>query len=129
MILDASFLVDLLRGDPGARAALAELEKGSEAVRIPAPALAKLAEAMARSRNPPREAARLEALLLAAGGVALTGAHALRAGRLVGEAARDGLAMDPLDAMTAAIALEEGETLVTRAREYERVEGLRVRGY
>lgn len=130
MILDATFLIDLARGDPGARAFLEEAEKGSEALRVAPPALAKLAEGIERARSRPRELARIRDLLVAGIEATFTGEHAWRAGELLAQAAREGVALDAFDAMTAAIALEEDETLVTRnARDYERIAELRLRTY
>jgi tRNA(fMet)-specific endonuclease VapC len=130
VILDAGFLVDLLRGDPGARAALEELERGSEALRVPAGALARVAEAMARSRHPPREAERLRALLSEAPSVAFDAEQALRVGRLLADAERAGEPLDVFEAMVAAAALERDETLLTRnVREFGRVPELRLRAY
>lgn len=130
MILDATFLVDLARGDPGARAFLEEAERGSEAVRVAAPALAKLGEALERSRHPPRQRERLVATLLAAPEAPFTARHAVAAGRILAEATRVEWPLDPFDAMTAAIAVVDEEALVTRnARDFERVADLRVRSY
>ena len=129
-MLDTTFLVDIVRGDPGARALLEAAEAGSEAVRIPAPALAKFWEALDRSRHPPRDVERVRAVLDAAASAPFTHAHATRAGRILGRATREGAPMDPFDAMVAAIAVEEQEALVTRnVRDFERVPDLRLRTY
>lgn len=130
MIADTSFLVDLARGDPGARAALASIEEGSEALRIPAPALAKLWEAVERSRRPPREVLALQSLLLGVPSAPFEARHAIAAGRLLGAAAARGDPLDPLDAMVAAIALVEDEALLTRSlRDFGNVADLRTRPY
>lgn len=130
MIADTTFLVDLARGDPGARAALAAIEGGSEALRVPAPALAKLWEAVARSRRPPRSEADLREFLASVPAAPFEAAHAFVAGRILGDAAAAGVPLDPFDAMVAAIALVEEEPLLTRnAREFEAVRELRVRTY
>lgn len=130
MLLDATFLVDLVRGDPAARALLDAAEEGSEAVRVPAPALAKFWEAVERSRHPPRDVERVQAVLAGAATVAFTAQHAARAGRILGRATREGVPMDPFDAMVAAVAVESGESLVTRnVRDFERVPDLRLRTY
>lgn len=130
MILDATFLIDLARGDPGARAFLEEAERGSEALRVAPSALAKLAEGVERARVRPREMVRIRELLVAGIEASFTGEHAWRAGELLARAERDGVPLDPFDAMTAAIALKEDEALVTRnARDYERIPELRLRTY
>lgn len=129
MILDTTFLVDLARGDAGARTLLATLEGGSEALRVPAPAVAKLLEAAQRSRHPPRDLERLRDLLLAVPQAPFEGPHAVACARILADASRAGAPLDPFDAMVAAVAQVEDETLVTRNRELERVDGVRVRGY
>lgn len=130
MIVDSSFLVDLARADPAARALAEEAEGGSEALRIPAPALAKFWEAVERSRRPPREVASLQAFLLGLPGIALEPSHAVRAARILAASAAEGWGLDPFDAMTAAIAVEEDEPLVTRnARDFGKVPDLRLRTY
>lgn len=130
MIADTSFLVDLARGDPGARAALAEVEEGSEGLRVPTPALAKFWEGVERSRRRPREDAALRALLLGVPSAPFEAAHALAAARILSDGAAAGAPFDPLDAMVAAIALVEEETLLTRnARDFERIADVRVRTY
>lgn len=130
MIVDASFLVDLARADPGARAFAQEVESGSEAMRLPAPALAKFWEAVERARRPPRDVAALQALLLASPGVPFEPAHAILAARFLAASAAEGWGLDPFDAMVAAIAVAEDEALVTRnVRDFERVPDLRLRTY
>lgn len=130
MILDITFLVDLVRGDPGARAFLEASEKGSEAVHVPAPTIMRFWEAVERSRHAPRDLDRVRAVLDAAPTVALTPQDAERAGRLLGTRSREGGAMDPFDAMVAAVALGLDQALVTRnVREFEGVPGLRLLAY
>lgn len=130
MILDTTFLVDLARGDAGARAVAEAADGGSEALRAPSPALAKFWEGIERSRRPPRDRAALDAFLLALPTVAFENRHAILAARLLGDAAKAGAPLDAFDAMVAAIALGEDETLLTRnARDFERVPELRLRTY
>lgn len=130
MMLDTSFLVDLARGDPGAVAYAREAEAGSEAMRIPAPALAKLWEAVERSRRPPREREALRALLLACASAPFEAPHALLAARYLAASAAEGWGLDAFDAMVAAVAVHEEEALVTRnLRDFERVPDLRLRAY
>lgn len=130
VLLDTTFLVDLIRGDPGARAFLEAAEGGSEALRVPAPALARFWEALERSRAPPRDVLRVRAVLERAASAPFTAAHAVEAGRVLARSAREGAPLDPFDAMVAAMALVDGEALVSRnAGELGRVEGLRLRAY
>jgi predicted nucleic acid-binding protein len=129
-MVDTSFLVDLARGDAGARAAAVAAEGGSEAVRVPAPAVAKFWEGVERSRRPVRDRAALEAFLLGVPTVAFEARHAIVAARLLAAAAREGAPLDPFDAMVAAMALQEDEALLTRdVRDVGGIVGLRARAY
>ncbi|HWH09080.1 MAG TPA: PIN domain-containing protein [Candidatus Thermoplasmatota archaeon] len=124
-LLSTTFLVDLLRRDAPALDLLRRLERGSSALRVPVVAFADLWEAAGRSRNPPRDMDRVEALLRGYAPAAIEARHAVRAGRL---AAQHGLPLR--DALLVALAVEEREELVTRdARRYVGVEGLRVLTY
>lgn len=124
-ILSTGFLVDLLRRDPPALDLLRRLERGSDALRVPAVAWADLWEAAARSRHPPRSMDRVEDLLRGYAHVAIEPRHAQRAGRLAGEHA-----LSLREALLVAVAVEERDELVVRdARAYERIEGLRVLAY
>lgn len=107
-LLSSGFLVDLLRRDAPALDLLRRLERGSAAIRIPASAYADLWEAAARSRSPPRDMARVGALLGGYASVAIEPRHAMRAGRL----AASGVPLR--DAFAAAVAIEEREPLVLR---------------
>ena len=87
-LLSTGFLVDVMRRDPSALDTLRALERGSAAIRIPVIAYADLWEAAGRSRHPPREMERVEALLRGYSSVAVEERHAMRAGIL---AAKHGL--------------------------------------
>lgn len=124
-LLSTGFLIDLMRRDAPALELLRRLERGSSAIRLPAVVFADLWEAAGRSRHPPRDLSRVEALLAGYAQVAVEPRHARRAGEL---AARHGFALR--EALLVAMAVEEREDLVVRdAAAYEGVEGLRVLTY
>lgn len=124
-ILSTSFLIDLMRRDPPALDLLRRLERGSAAIRVPAIAFADLWEAAGRSRQPPREMDRVQALLDGYSQVAVEPRHARRAGGIA--AAHD---LPLRDALLLAIAVEEREEVVVRdARRYANVEGVRTLTY
>lgn len=130
MIVDTTFLIDLARGDPGARAAAEQAATSSEALMLPTPALARFWEAVERSRRPIREKSLVEDLLLAQPSIAFEGEHAIVAARFLAAASASGVPLDPFDAMVAAIAHVEDAPLLTRnARDFERIPDLRVRTY
>lgn len=124
-LLSTGFLVDLMRRDAPALELLRRLERGSAALRVPAVVYADLWEAAARSRSPPRDLDRVEALLRGYASVALEPRHAMRAGRL---AARHDLSLR--QALPAAVAIEEREELVARdVRAYAEIGDLRLVTY
>ncbi|MBI4393272.1 MAG: PIN domain-containing protein [Euryarchaeota archaeon] len=130
MILDTSFVIDILRGDFAALGLLDELESGTDVLRIPTPAYFELVEGVERSRYPPREWENLRDTLDRFPSIGLESRHALRAGRISGALIRRGRRIDPVDILIAGIALEEGEAVVTRdVDDFGRVEGLGVRTY
>lgn len=114
-----------MRRDAPALELMRRLERGSAAVRVPSIVFADLWEAAERSRQPPREMDRVEALLRGYAAVPIEPKHARRAGVL---AARHGLALR--EALLVALAVEERDELVVRdARAYAGIEGLRVLTY
>lgn len=130
MILDTTFLIDLLRMDKAAHAVAARLEAGPDVPRVPAPAVYELWEGVERSKNPPRELFAVRDLLQDYTLVALEPRHAMRAGGVSGTLARRGIVLEDMDCLIAGIALEEREGVLTRnVQDFRRVEGLRVETY
>lgn len=129
-LADATFLIDILRGreravdllerleDEGdtlavATTTLAELHRGLEAVPLSAAERRRIADVVAARPLHPLDARAAE-----------------RAGRLDAELWARGEPIDPEDAAVAGIALTRDLVLVTRkAREFSRVDGLRLRTY
>ncbi len=119
-----------MRGDAPARDLLTESERKGEPLRVPAPVAFEFWEGIERSRAPTRETELVDAVLGHHQILPFTYAHARRAGRLAGSLARRGESYSALDVMIAAMAIEEGEGLVTRrARDFAAVTDLRTIGY
>lgn len=130
MLLDSSFLIDVIRGYRPALTLRDELESTSEAVRIPAPAIFELWKGAARARQPLREAEIVEETVRSYPIVELRAEHARRGGQVGGELARRGIILSDLDLVLAGMALAEDDTILTRnARDFERIPDLRVRTY
>jgi predicted nucleic acid-binding protein len=125
--LDASFLIDVLRGDRGAAAEAVVLDSESEVITIPPPALAEL----------------LDGACLA-GGTYLAKAMPLIAGRdvvpfdtecnlITGQLRPDlrarGVTWPMLDAMIASTVLRHHSILVTGIAGFSRIPGLAVGSY
>lgn len=130
MLLDTSFIIDVMRSYRPATALRDEIESSSEAVRVPAPALYELWKGVARARQPPQEAEAIEETVRSYPVVDLRSEHARRAGQIGGDLARRGIVVADMDLLLAGMALVEDDTLLTRnARDFERIPDLRVRTY
>lgn len=130
MLLDTSFLIDVMRGYRPALALRDEIDGSSEAVRIPTLAVYELWKGVARARQPPREQEAVEEAIRAFPVLDMRIEHARRAGQVAGDLARRGIVLPDADLLLAGTALEEGDEILTRnARDFERVPDLRVRTY
>ena len=130
MLLETSFLVDLLAGIPAARNLAEELDRTEVALRIPSPSAFELWVGSARSLDRSEEILRLERLLASYEVIAFDTEAARLAGELQGELSKRGKPLGTIDAQVAGIALTRGETLVTGDRRLlELGHGLRTRSY
>lgn len=127
--LDATFLVDLLRGDEKATALTKDWRDANESVSIPAPALVEVASGAAMEHS--GKAARVvESLARELMVLPLNKEAALCAGRINAELILVGEMIGLVDVMIAAITMEHSEVLVTRnLRHFERIAGLELEGY
>lgn len=130
MILDTAVLVDLLRGDAAARAAVQRLEDEGEVLWVPAPAVFELWEGIERADRPDDERVGVERVVGEYTSLAFDVRHASRAGRISGQFVRRGTMVDPVDAQIAGCALEERLPVLTRnVKHFERVAELAVETY
>jgi predicted nucleic acid-binding protein len=125
--LETSFVVDVLQGRKGARPVMEEIrdEKGRPTV-TPVTASELWVGTYFGS------AAELEAaqdLLDSLAWLDFSRDCARRAGRLQADLVQDGSPLGIADCMIASMAMEHGETLVTRDGDFERVPDLRLRTY
>ena len=127
--LDSTFLVDYLRGNPALEDVLKKWEKTNERVAIPSPALAEVASG-AELEKTGREQKLLDAICRRFIVLPLTEQSARQAGKIDAELTEAGELIGLVDAMIAAIAIEQGEVLVTRnLRHFKRIQDLRTEGY
>lgn len=130
VVLDTSFLIDVLRGDAPAVQLMEELEERGEDVIIPTVVLFELWEGIERSRTPLRETDLVEEAMRGHRVTDLARDHAMRAGRVSGALARRGLVLGDADILIAGIALHEGAEVITRNEgDFARVPDLRLRTY
>lgn len=130
MILDTTVLVDLLRGDKGAKARVRQLEGEGAVLWVPTPAVFELWEGVERADRPEREREAVESILRAYTVLPFESRHAARAGSLSGRLVRRGEMLDPVDAEIAGMALEERLPVLTRnTKHFRRVPDLAVETY
>lgn len=113
MLLDTSFLVDLLAGRPEAKSLSAELDSEGHALRIPTPVLFELWQGAIRSSKSELEKSRVEDLLLAFEVAPLGVAEAQAAGNIQAARAGRGRPLGTVDVLVAGIAAARGEAVVT----------------
>jgi tRNA(fMet)-specific endonuclease VapC len=129
-LADTSFLIDLMRGLAAARERRAALEAAGGPIGVPAIVVYELERGAEASRTPPAERARIRQVLSARPVLPLDEAAARAAGTIEGALRRQGVAIDPEDALIAGTALSRAEPLVTRnVRHFGRVPGLTLETY
>lgn len=129
-LLDATFLIDLMRGRERAVDMLERLEAEGEALDLSAVTLFELFRGLDSVELPAAEKRRVAEAVLGRVVHPLDARVAQRAGGIDAQLWRAGEPIDPEDACVAGTALAHDRELVTRkGREFGRVEGLRLRTY
>lgn len=123
MILDTSFLIDLLKGDPAAKRLAKRIQDS-----LLTTTSVSVYEIYQGVRV--REIPAVEKLFTELTVYVLDDVCAKRAGQLYQSLREEGKSIDPEDCMIAAIALEQNKKLVTKnKRHFLRVKGLEVVSY
>jgi predicted nucleic acid-binding protein len=113
MLLDASFLIDLMGGRPEAVALAKTIDAEGERLRLPAPVLFEMWVGAARGLGRTGERQHLEELETAYEVAGFDVADARSAGTLQAALGRSGKALATVDAQIAGMALARSEELVT----------------
>jgi tRNA(fMet)-specific endonuclease VapC len=130
VVLDTDFVIDLMRGHPGAVAHLENLLERPDPAGISAITVMQLYHGVARVDLEEEERDRVEAALKGMTVYDMTRPIAVRAGLVDGELMRRGEPIDPADVIVGATALHRGEPVVTRNKKhFGRMKGLKVIGY
>ncbi|HLD97130.1 MAG TPA: PIN domain-containing protein [Candidatus Nanoarchaeia archaeon] len=130
MILDTSFIIDLMEMDEGALDKHGQLVEKNETSRISSAALFELWSGVGHSKKGEEEKLKIMRALSGISTIALTAPMAEKAGEIHGTLAKEGRGIDNIDAMIASTALHENETLLTRnVKHFARVNGLRIESY
>lgn len=134
MLGDTDFFVDLSgtknRFHPRAVAKVEELDHQGEPVIMSVMTRFELFSGSERFFDPPQERARIQGLLARYAALPLTAEGADRAGKIHGALAKAGEPIGAVDALIAAVALENDLPLLTRnLREFAKVQGLKLETY
>lgn len=130
MILDTSFLIDVMNDDTAALETVDEIEAAEVPQRIPAMTLQELYIGVGRSDLPEQERREIEHVIESRPVVPTSAAIARKAGRIDGELRAAGEPIDIGDATIGATAVVCDEPVVTGNPEhFERISGIEVVGY
>lgn len=129
MILDSTFLVDVLRGDDGVEELVEDLDAGGPTF-VTAVTVMELAEGIRLADATEAERTAVEDLLNDLNELAFDRECAMRAGRINADLVSAGERIDETDAMIAATALVHDQPVVTRnVDHFERVADVEVVTY
>lgn len=130
MILDTCFIIDVMEGDKGALSRREALSEKNEAYRVSAATVFELWSGIAYSKKSNEEKSKVLKALAGMNVIGLTAPMAEKAGEIHGSLAKKETAIDHIDAMIAATAVLENETVLTRnTKHFTRVTGLKVESY
>ncbi len=125
--LDTSFLIDVLRGHPGAVAKAELLDSEEAVITIPAPVLAEFLDGAYFAGGP--YLAKAMQLIAGRDVVPFDKECSLIAGQLRAELRSRGISVPMLDAMIASTVLRHHSTLVTGDAGFHRIPALAVESY
>lgn len=130
MILDTSFLIDLMNSDPAALDVADEIEASGISQRIPAQAVYELYVGVGYTDTPREEQRKIEAVLSSRPIVETTVRVARKAGRIDGRLRSEGSRVDSGDLIIGAVGLLLDEPVITGNPEhFERIPDLAVENY
>lgn len=130
MILDTSFLIDLMEKEDGAIVRKQKLDEKSETCRVSAATIFELWAGIFMSKKTEHEKKKVLNALSEVNVISLNGRISEKAGELHGLLKKDVNDIGPIDAMIAATAMFENEPLLTRnAKHFARVKGLVMENY
>lgn len=130
MILDSSFLIDLMNADEDAIAVATDLESTDEPQRVPAQVVYELYVGVGYTEQTHDEVGKIQSVLNSRPIVPLTDTIARHAGRLDGQLRREGNRVGQGDIKVAATALHHDEPVVTgNPKDFNRIPNVVVRGY
>lgn len=130
MILDTSFVIDLMAGDKAAIEKLKEIISKGEPQIVTAPTIFELYSGLAQSSKRELEKKKILSALSRVAIWHLDASAAERGGEIDGALIKAGEQIEPVDSMIAGIALVKGEKVLTRnVKHFSKVAGLNLETY
>ncbi len=130
MILDTSFLIDLMEGLPEAVSKMQELQENRESLFISSPTIFELWTGVAQSNQSEKEKEKVKKIVDSQHILGLTKSSAEEAGLINGILWKEGKPIDPEDCMVAGIARDYNQTILTKnLKHFERIKGIRLESY
>ena len=130
MLLDTSFLIDLMQENEEAKAKAEELTAGSVALMVGTPTMFELYLGVGLAIKSAEEREKVLEALRSLTQVHLDGASATRAGAVYAQRTKEGTSIDAEDAMIAGIAIENQQAVLTRnVKHFAGIAGLKVEQY
>ncbi len=130
MILDTTFIIDLMENNEDAIKKLKEIASKSEPHVITTPTVFELYSGVIQSNKPEKEKQKVLNVLSNIIVWNLELDTAKKAGEIDGKLAKDGKTIDPEDCMIAGIALTKGQKILTRnIKHFSRIHGLEIESY
>ncbi len=129
MILDTTFVIDLIKGRAEAISKLKEFEKENTVYAITSPTIYELWSGLVSLEKSEKEKQKTTSLIKEQIIYFLDDKSAEEAGKIDGILVKNGKQIEPEDCMIAGIAIKNNQVLVTRDQHFNRIEGLKVEGY
>lgn len=130
MILDTSFLIDLMQGLPEAINKIEKLQHIQEPIFITTPTIFELWTGISCGNQPEKEKQKLKIIIENQRILDFNNSSAQEAGIINGTLKKQGIPIDPEDCMIAGIAINHNEPILTRnIKHFQRIKGLKVETY
>ena len=130
MILDSSFLIDLMNGDDAAVDAARDIERSNVSQKVPAQVVYELYVGVGYSENAFREVENIRSVLESRPIIDFTEDVAKQAGRIDGQLRREGSRIGQGDIKIAATAIRHDEPVITgNPKDFNRIPDVEVREY
>jgi predicted nucleic acid-binding protein len=129
MILDTTFVIDLIKGRLDAITKLKELENNSIQYAITSPTVFELWSGLVSLEKSEKEKQKTISLISEQIIYFLDDKSAEEAGKIDGKLIKLGKQIEPEDCMIAGIAVKNNQALVTKDQHFDRIEGLKIEKY